>query len=256
MKYAIRKIYTVEDGYHAALSTTPGDVYTFDSTKIYDDNSGYYYYNPPGILVAEVNGHLDYFDGPTFVIVSFDESDVASYAFDPLATFVTKCTVVASGQTFDAATLSNYFDFTQLTSFSAYMWATVFQIYDTVIDYVTEPSIMSSWVKYIRASDHDRFAPFIVTQDLIYFWATELDDSTFFTQITDQQLLFSYCQYFSDRTELVKPKITDPKWVAIWNMTYPDDLIVDITPTPPPVVTPEPTPDIPMAVVPDEPAEM
>lgn len=236
MKYAYRKVHTIFNGFNTVLSTTVGDVAEFVPNSHYDwyvDGSGDH-----GFLLVDVNGHHEYTDGDTFIIASYEDEDIRSDPMDSTILLVSKYTVVYSCAAPDD-TFFSYFDFTQLTSFSAYLWGSYIKNYDQVIDYVTTQQDMSFWVSYARASDAPRFKPFIVDQDWIYYWASQLDDISFLPLLTNQSYIFSYSQLFPDRKDMVKDMLTDPYWIGVFNQVFPDDPIITATPTPTPTFTPE-----------------
>jgi hypothetical protein len=235
MKYAYRKVYTVDNGYNTLLPTT-GDSPTYDPNAHYDWYSDVH--GPLGFALITLNGYAGLADGDTYIVVSYDDADVTLDDYDPSVIHVSKYTVVYSCVTPDD-TFKSYFDFTQLTSLGAFMWGYYIQNYDDVIDYVTNQQDMSNWVTSVRSTDAARFKPLIVDQDWIYYWATQLDDISFLPLLTNQEYIFSYSQIFPDRKDMIKDMLTDPYWIGLFNQIFPDDPIITATPTPTPTFTPE-----------------
>ena len=245
MAYAFRKIYTNTDSGYIAIAPTVGTVVTFDPNSSYD-----YVQNivgNTGLVVYGVNSPISWCEGDTLVVVSYDPTTLVSLGNpDWLVTPQYTIEYVATNG-FDA-TFKGYFDLSVMRSDSAAPWALLFGDPDDVVSYITQEADMTYWVQYVRPSDFDRFAPSIVDQEWIYTWATTFDSEDFFNKLTDQQYIFQYALYFPDRTAQVKPLLTDPYWIDIYNQNFPDDQIV-VTPTPTPSVTitpqvtltPEPT---------------
>jgi hypothetical protein len=236
-QYGFRKIYTTSGNY-ANITPTVGTTITFDPNASYD----YFgpYFGNVGFFLSGVNGYMENLDGDTLIVVSFDDTTLVNVG-DPNMWFVPEFKIeYVCPNGFDS-TFLGYFDLTQIKSDRAYAWAMAFKDYDDVVNYITQQQDMSYWVEYARRSDYDRFAPSIVDQEWIYFWATELDGPGFFEKLTDQSLIFSYAMYFPDREATVKPEITDPYWIDVWNQNFLDDPIILPSTTPYPTYTPTAT---------------
>jgi len=238
MNYAFRKIWT-SSGSYDTLTPVVGNTYTFDSTKTYS-SFDYYMAGNNGFILAGVNGYPEWLEGDTLCVVSYDPANLVHIGnqYFLVATEFKVEYICTSG--YDA-TAAAYFDLSTLVSDRAVGWALAFGDDDDVIGYVTEQQDMSNWVLNVRRSDFDHFAPSIVDEEWIYFWATQLDSVDFFNKLTDQQYIFQYAIYFPDRTAAVKARLTDPYWIDVYNANFPDDQI-EVTPTPTPSITVTPFP--------------
>jgi hypothetical protein len=236
-KYGFRKIFTTSNpGQYTAITEPVGSVCEFDSTALYDD-FGTWVDNRGFLLCGNKPGEA-WLLGDTLIAVSYEDEDV----IEPTQwnTVVSKFTILYASQTMDA-TLKGYLRFDQFNEIGICEYANFTQDYDAVVDYIVSQEFMTYWIMYVRASERARFAPFIVDQDWLYSWATDLDDSASFAKLTDSRLLFSYTLYYPDRKDLVKDRITDPYWIEQFNNQWPDDPIVTMTPTPTITYTPEQT---------------
>lgn len=222
--YGFRKVFTEAGQGYDTIDVTVGNVINFDSSKNYGMVPGVY--ENPGLYLSGVDGSaMESMVGDTLIVVSFD-SDTLIPVGDPNCWFVPSFTIEYVATNGVDATFKNYFDLTTLTSNRALAWAIAFGNYDDVVQYVTDQADMSYWVQYVRASDFDKFAPSIVDQEWIYYWATQLDSQDFFAKLTNQQYIFQYAIFFPARTSQVKPLLTDPEWIAIYNLNFPNDPIV------------------------------
>lgn len=237
--YGLRKIYT-GDPTHFDWPTTPGTEVVWDTNNQY--NSYYDNINAfgQGFIVAKViNGGLDYLNGSTWAVVSYDEADFFPDLYGETVELVSKLTIVYATDTVDD-TVKSYFPFNTFDSDGAYQWGMYIGDQDDVIGYITDQSYMGVWVKYIRPSDHDRFISQITEPDSVYFWATELDETAFVPRLEDQYA-FSYAIYFPDRIATVRNQIADPFWVYMWNTYIEPENPLDLPSSPDQSLTPTPS---------------